>query len=63
MTIAIGYDGREEVVDAIRALLDDAAAAGVAIEDLATSLAADDIAAHLHTRGQPDPDLATVRQR
>ena len=57
VTIAIGYDGREEVVDAIRALLDDAAAGGVAIEDLAASLAADDIAAHLHTRGQPDPDL------
>ena len=57
MTIAIGYNGREEVVDAIRALLDDAAAGGVAIEDLAASLAADDIAAHLHTRGQPDPDL------
>ncbi len=57
VTVAIGYDGRDEVVDAVRALLDEAAATGTAIDDLAATLNADDIAAHLYTTGQPDPDL------
>jgi short-chain Z-isoprenyl diphosphate synthase len=57
VTVAIGYDGREEVVDAIRAVLDDAAAAGVPIATLAESLTPEDIAARLHTAGAPDPDL------
>ncbi|MEV2267485.1 polyprenyl diphosphate synthase [Nonomuraea africana] len=57
LTVAIGYDGRQEVVDALRSLLDDRARAGVPIEELARTITADDIAAHLYTAGQPDPDL------
>lgn len=57
LTVAVGYDGREEIVDAIRALLDQQARAGTGILDLAERLTADDIAAHLYTRDQPDPDL------
>ncbi|MFY1672819.1 polyprenyl diphosphate synthase [Plantactinospora sp. WMMB334] len=57
LTIAVGYDGRVEVVDAIRALLDQAAEAAVAPAELARRLTAEDIAAHLYTQGQPDPDL------
>jgi short-chain Z-isoprenyl diphosphate synthase len=57
VTVAIGYDGREEVVDAIRALLDDAALAGCDIHDLAASLRPEDIEARLHSTGAPDPDL------
>src|SRR5215475_5698125 len=57
LTVAIGYDGREEIVDAFRALLDDAAEAGASIAELAAELRPEDVAGYLHTTGQPDPDL------
>ncbi|MEV4280501.1 polyprenyl diphosphate synthase [Actinoplanes xinjiangensis] len=57
LNIAIGYDGREEIVTAIRALLDEEAKAGYGVADIAQRLTADRIAAHLYTGGQPDPDL------
>jgi short-chain Z-isoprenyl diphosphate synthase len=57
LTIAIGYDGRAEVVDAVRAVLHDAAAAGEGVADVARRITAADIAARLYTSGRPDPDL------
>ncbi|PTA46309.1 di-trans,poly-cis-decaprenylcistransferase [Micromonospora sp. RP3T] len=57
LTIAIGYDGREEIVNALRSLLDTAWQAGQTLDDVAQRLTADQIAAHLYTSGQPDPDL------
>jgi len=57
LTIAIGYDGREEILNAIRSLLDDLGRAGHSIDDIAQRLTADQIAAYLYTSGQPDPDL------
>ncbi|WP_307812832.1 polyprenyl diphosphate synthase [Micromonospora coerulea] len=57
LTVAIGYDGREEIVGAVRALLADEARAGAALDDVAQRLTADAIAARLYTGGQPDPDL------
>ncbi|WP_030448727.1 polyprenyl diphosphate synthase [Actinocatenispora sera] len=57
LTIAIGYGGRQELVDAFRSLLTDAAAAGTGMDELAATLSADDIAAHLYTADLPDPDL------
>jgi short-chain Z-isoprenyl diphosphate synthase len=57
LTVAIGYDGRGEVVDALRSLLDKEARAGTTIEELAQRLTADEISAHLYASGQPDPDL------
>ncbi|MGW0435888.1 polyprenyl diphosphate synthase [Micromonospora sp. NPDC003197] len=57
LTVAVGYDGREEVVDALRSLFVQEAEAGTTAEELARKLTADDIAAHLYTSGQPDPDL------
>ncbi|MBV1856576.1 polyprenyl diphosphate synthase [Catellatospora tritici] len=57
LTVAIGYDGREEIVDAVRSLLDERAAAGATLAEVAQSLTAEAIAAHLYTDGQPDPDL------
>ncbi|XVV16826.1 polyprenyl diphosphate synthase [Actinoplanes sp. CA-131856] len=53
LTIAIGYDGREEIVDAVRSLLSSAPSLPEAIE----ALTADRIAEHLYTSGSPDPDL------
>ncbi|WP_255955262.1 polyprenyl diphosphate synthase [Streptomyces odontomachi] len=57
VTLAIGYGGRQEVVDALRELLHESAASGQSPADLAERLTVDDIARHLYTAGQPDPDL------
>lgn len=57
VNIAVGYGGREEIADAVRALLNERAAAGGSIEELAASLTVEDIDSHLYTSGQPDPDL------
>ncbi|MEU7002180.1 polyprenyl diphosphate synthase [Nonomuraea sp. NPDC046570] len=57
LTVAIGYDGRVEIVDAVRSLLDQRVRQGATIEELATTITDDDIAAHLYTAGRPDPEL------
>ncbi|TRW43771.1 isoprenyl transferase [Georgenia yuyongxinii] len=57
VNVAIGYGGRDEITDAVRALLRERAAAGQTIEDVAAEIGVDDITAHLYTKGQPDPDL------
>ena len=54
---AIGYGGRREIADAVRSLLNEHAARGTSIEELAEILDVEHIAEHLYTRGQPDPDL------
>ena len=57
VNVAVGYGGRQEIADAVRAMLLDAASAGETLESFAEKLTVDDIAAHLYTKGQPDPDL------
>jgi short-chain Z-isoprenyl diphosphate synthase len=57
VNVAIGYGGRREIADAVRALLAEQAAAGVSLEQLAQTLDVENIAEHLYTAGQPDPDL------
>jgi short-chain Z-isoprenyl diphosphate synthase len=57
VNIAVGYGGRREIADAVRSLLQEHAAAGTSIEELAEFLDVDHIAEHLYTKGQPDPDL------
>ena len=57
VNVAIGYGGRREIADAVRSLLNEHAARGTSIEQLAEVLTVDHIADHLYTRGQPDPDL------
>jgi short-chain Z-isoprenyl diphosphate synthase len=57
VNVAVGYGGRREIADAVRSLLQEHAAAGTSIEQLAEALDVDHIAEHLYTRGQPDPDL------
>lgn len=57
VTLAIGYGGRQELIDAIRDLLREQAADGVGLSELADRLTVDDISRHLYTAGQPDPDL------
>jgi short-chain Z-isoprenyl diphosphate synthase len=57
VNMAVAYGGRREVVDAVRALLQEHEQLGTPLAELAEQLTADHIAAHLYTRGQPDPDL------
>lgn len=54
---AIGYGGRQEVVDAVRSLLKEHSASGTSLDELAGMLTIEHIADHLYTKGQPDPDL------
>lgn len=57
VNIAVGYGGRQEVVDAVKSLLQEHSAAGTSLDELATMLNLEHIANHLYTKGQPDPDL------
>jgi short-chain Z-isoprenyl diphosphate synthase len=57
VNIAVGYGGRREIADAVRAMLQEHAAKGTSIEELAEVFDVEHIADHLYTKGQPDPDL------
>jgi len=57
VNVAIGYGGRREIADAVRAMLQAHAAKGTTLEEVAEFLDVEHIAEHLYTRGQPDPDL------
>nr|NLD40196.1 isoprenyl transferase [Actinomycetales bacterium] len=57
VNIAVGYGGRHEITDAVRALLKDKEGKGFQLGEVAETLTVDDIADHLYTAGQPDPDL------
>ncbi len=57
LTIALAYGGRQEIVDAVRDLVGQLAAAGVPSEEIAGHIDADALASHLYTAGLPDPDL------
>ncbi|MEI2730686.1 MAG: isoprenyl transferase [Dermatophilaceae bacterium] len=57
VNVAVGYGGRREIADAVRHLLIEHAARGTPMEVLAKNVSVDEIASHLYTRGQPDPDL------
>jgi short-chain Z-isoprenyl diphosphate synthase len=57
VNVAVCYGGRREIADAVRSLLQDHATRGTSIEELAEILDPEQIAAHLYTAGQPDPDL------
>jgi short-chain Z-isoprenyl diphosphate synthase len=57
VNVAVGYGGRREIADAVRALLSDHATRGTSLEELADLIDVEHIAEHLYTKGQPDPDL------
>jgi short-chain Z-isoprenyl diphosphate synthase len=57
VNVAVGYGGRREITDAVRSLLQQHVEAGTPLEDVAEMLDVEHIAAHLYTKGQPDPDL------
>ena len=57
VNVAVGYGGRQEITDAVRAVLRQQAAVGTSLEELAEGFDVEHIAEHLYTKGQPDPDL------
>jgi short-chain Z-isoprenyl diphosphate synthase len=57
LTVAIGYDGQTEIVDAVRTLLEHEAAQGTALADLAARVSEADIDAHRYTPDLPGADL------
>ncbi|MGV0836102.1 (2Z,6E)-farnesyl diphosphate synthase [Mycolicibacterium thermoresistibile] len=57
VNVAVGYGGRQEIVDAVRALLNKELANGVSPDRLVEAVTVDGISENLYTSGQPDPDL------
>lgn len=57
VNIAVGYGGRQEVVDAVRELVTDLGERGTSLEDIPAGITVDSVTEHLYTSGQPDPDL------
>ncbi len=55
--LALGYGGRDEIVDACRSLVDKLLADGVAPSDLSSQIDIAGLSAHLYTANLPDPDL------
>jgi short-chain Z-isoprenyl diphosphate synthase len=57
LTIALGYGGRQEIVDAARDLVVELATDGVAADQMADRIDADALARHMYSAHVPDPDL------
>jgi len=57
VNLAVGYGGRQEIVDAVRALLGKELANGAKGDQLIEAVTIDGISENLYTSGQPDPDL------
>ena len=57
VNVAVGYGGRREIVDAVRALLGKQLANGATAEELIEAVTVEGISENLYTSGQPDPDL------
>ncbi|WP_306317814.1 MULTISPECIES: isoprenyl transferase [unclassified Streptomyces] len=57
VNVAIGYGGRQEIADAVRSMLLDAADKGQSLEQVADTVTVDAIGKHLYTKEQADPDL------
>jgi short-chain Z-isoprenyl diphosphate synthase len=57
VNIAVGYGGRQEIIDAVKSLLRDHVAQGQTLEEVIDGLNVEAIGEHLYTSGQRDPDL------
>jgi short-chain Z-isoprenyl diphosphate synthase len=55
--LALGYGGRQEIVDACRGLVSELVAAGKSQDELAECIDSAGLAGHLYTADMPDPDL------
>ena len=57
VNVAVGYGGRQEIIDAMRSFVLTGLQEGRTGADLLDGLSVDSIGEHLYTSGQPDPDL------
>src|SRR5438552_3293192 len=57
LNIAVAYGGRQEIADAVRALLGCMAARRASLAEAIEGITPEAIAGHLYTAGLPDPDL------
>jgi short-chain Z-isoprenyl diphosphate synthase len=57
LTIALGYSGRDELIDACKTLVLSLADAGLPAARIAEEITRESLAARLYTAGVPDPDL------
>lgn len=57
LNIAMGYGGRQEIVDAAKDLVADLARQGVTAEEMSGRIDADSLASHMYSADVPDPDL------
>jgi short-chain Z-isoprenyl diphosphate synthase len=57
VNVALGYGGREEIVDAVKRLLTEEGANGSSALQIAQQLDAEQITRRLYTAGLPDPDF------
>ncbi|MCI0544131.1 MAG: polyprenyl diphosphate synthase [Actinobacteria bacterium] len=57
LNIAMGYGGRQEIVDAAKDLVSDLVSSGVEASDLVAHIDAGSLAAHMYSADTPDPDL------
>lgn len=57
LNIAMGYGGRQEIVDAAKDLIAELIDDGVTGADLAAHIDSDALAAHMYSADMPDPDL------
>lgn len=57
LTIAVAYGGREEIADAVRALLKDKEKRGESLRDIIDGISEEQIGRYLYTTDLPDPDL------
>ena len=57
VTIALAYSGRDELLEAFKAMLGELLESGVPSAELPGRVTAEALAAHLYTNGSSDPDL------
>lgn len=57
LNIAMGYGGRQEIVDAAKTLVADLAEKGIPADLIAEHIDSDALASHMYSSDMPDPDL------
>lgn len=57
LNIGVAYGGREEIVDAVRGLLERYDQQGMCLKEVASRVSVAEIESHLYLKGIPDPDL------
>jgi short-chain Z-isoprenyl diphosphate synthase len=57
VSIAMGYGGREEIVDAAKKLVVELADSGLSGQELADAVSAEGLSSHMYTADVPDADL------